>query len=205
MLDAQHRLKLLDFGFATHFEPGQQFTDFVGSPDYAAPEIVAAVPYQGPLVDVWAAGCVLFILSTSYLPFATADRIRSLSWAFPPGSTPSQPLLNLLEGIFQPPETRATMAQLLVHEWALDEANPIAVPTSMTELEVDQSVVDDMVEHYGWSKDEIHELLSAKVPKLHSQIVTTYSLLKHRKDHTDDSKPQAVWGQGGDKKKCALM
>ncbi len=30
-----------------------------GSPNYAAPELVAAVKYKGPAVDIWAMGVVL--------------------------------------------------------------------------------------------------------------------------------------------------
>lgn len=54
---------------------------------------------------------------TGYIPFATPDRIRSLKWDWPPGSTPSQSLQKLLSSIFQPAEKRATMDQLLAEPW----------------------------------------------------------------------------------------
>jgi serine/threonine protein kinase len=40
-----------------------------GSPSYAAPEIVSRQLYDGPPVDVWSLGVVLFAMITGYLPF----------------------------------------------------------------------------------------------------------------------------------------
>ncbi len=54
---------------------------------------------------------------TGYIPFATPDRIRSLKWDWPPGSTPSASLQKLLASIFQPADKRATMDQLLAEAW----------------------------------------------------------------------------------------
>jgi len=40
-----------------------------GSPLYASPELIGKKPYQGPEVDIWALGVVLFTLVTGSQPF----------------------------------------------------------------------------------------------------------------------------------------
>ncbi|KEG11963.1 serine/threonine protein kinase [Trypanosoma grayi] len=40
---------------------------------YAAPELVMGWPYKGELVDVWAAGVVLFVMLTGRFPFEEGD------------------------------------------------------------------------------------------------------------------------------------
>ncbi len=59
VMDSNHNLKLVDFGFACSFYTGQKMDVFCGSPDYAAPELVGNESYTGPEVDVWAMGVVL--------------------------------------------------------------------------------------------------------------------------------------------------
>jgi len=69
-LDANMNVKLGDFGLSTKFEWGTFLTESVGSPNYAAPELLQRnCSYQGPEVDVWAVGCVLFAMITGTLPF----------------------------------------------------------------------------------------------------------------------------------------
>jgi hypothetical protein len=60
---------------------------------------------------------------TGYIPFPTPDRIRSLKWDWPPGSTPSVSLQKLLASIFQPAEKRASMDLLLAEAWATEVQN----------------------------------------------------------------------------------
>ena len=56
MLDHDHRVKLVDFGFAARMNDGYWLSTSCGSPNYAAPEIISGQPYGGPEVDVWSAG-----------------------------------------------------------------------------------------------------------------------------------------------------
>ena len=54
-------VKLIDFGFATQYDPKKRETLQLGSPMYMAPELAASMPYDMK-VDVWALGAILFIL-----------------------------------------------------------------------------------------------------------------------------------------------
>jgi serine/threonine protein kinase len=69
VLDEDGVLKTIDFGFAAHFVPGQLLDVFHGSREYAAPEIVHEVPYEGPPVDVWSCGVILYDMVMGDLPF----------------------------------------------------------------------------------------------------------------------------------------
>ena len=69
VLDEHGKLKLIDFGFATTFEPPQSLDDFCASAEYAAPEVLCKVPYQGPPVDVWPLGVLLYEMVLGDLPF----------------------------------------------------------------------------------------------------------------------------------------
>lgn len=52
-------VKLCDFGFARLYTgPGDQYTDYVATRWYRAPELVVGDVQYGPPVDVWAIGCV---------------------------------------------------------------------------------------------------------------------------------------------------
>lgn len=48
-----------------------------GSKHYVAPELLDGQPYEGPAVDLWAAGVVLFALVTGAFPFDAASDRRS--------------------------------------------------------------------------------------------------------------------------------
>ena len=50
LLDVDNHLKLIDFGLSAFFLPGKPLRVNCGSPSYAAPEIVARKPYDGPPV-----------------------------------------------------------------------------------------------------------------------------------------------------------
>lgn len=69
LLDSKRSMKLIDFGLAAFYAPGKKLRVHCGSPSYAAPEIVARKMYEGPPVDVWSLGVVLFAMLAGFLPF----------------------------------------------------------------------------------------------------------------------------------------
>jgi serine/threonine protein kinase len=63
---------VVDFGFAAPLE-GRDGTGFQrtfrGTLAYMAPEILNREPYQGDSVDLFALGCILFVMRSGAMPF----------------------------------------------------------------------------------------------------------------------------------------
>uniref|UniRef100_T1GBQ5 Protein kinase domain-containing protein n=1 Tax=Megaselia scalaris TaxID=36166 RepID=T1GBQ5_MEGSC len=58
LLTAQGQVKLCDFGFARMLSAGENYTDYVATRWYRAPELLVGDTSYSTPVDVWAIGCV---------------------------------------------------------------------------------------------------------------------------------------------------
>lgn len=73
MLNQERQTKLIDFGIARHFKPGQtRDTMNLGTPGYAAPEQYGGLGQSDPRTDVYSLGAVLLQLVTGYNPVQAA-------------------------------------------------------------------------------------------------------------------------------------
>ncbi|KAF9990159.1 hypothetical protein BGZ75_003486 [Mortierella antarctica] len=64
------KVKLTDFGLAKVIEQeAPLLTTRCGSEDYAAPEIILGLPYDGREADIWSLGVLLYALLVGFLPF----------------------------------------------------------------------------------------------------------------------------------------
>ncbi|NXF04335.1 SIK2 kinase, partial [Smithornis capensis] len=69
LLDANMNIKLADFGFGNFYKSGEPLSTWCGSPPYAAPEVFEGKEYEGPHLDIWSLGVVLYVLVCGSLPF----------------------------------------------------------------------------------------------------------------------------------------
>lgn len=74
VLDGEGKIKLIDFGSAAYIKNGP-FDVFVGTIDYAAPEVLQGRPYRGKEQDVWALGILLYTIVYKENPFYNIEEI----------------------------------------------------------------------------------------------------------------------------------
>lgn len=123
LLDSDTNIRIIDFGLSAITAPGKRLKVFCGSPSYAAPEIVARRQYDGPPVDVWSLGVVLFAMICGYLPFHAGGDRQALCRKIMKGhyscpDTISAEAKDLLEQMLTvDPEARITLKQVLAHPW----------------------------------------------------------------------------------------
>ncbi|KAK6350360.1 hypothetical protein TWF696_006592 [Orbilia brochopaga] len=73
MVDYRGNLKIADFGMAALQPENTKFRSACGSPNYAAPEVIQSLPYNGSAADIWSAGVILYGMLTHRLPFDHTD------------------------------------------------------------------------------------------------------------------------------------
>ena len=120
LLDRNHSVKLVDFGFATWSPSHKPVQVFCGTPSYMAPEIVLKKDYRGPPADVWALGALLFRMLKGRSLFrgaSSADvykKIARFRGKFPANTLAEKLVARLLR---VEPSQRPTCDQILKDPW----------------------------------------------------------------------------------------
>ncbi|XP_063804610.1 MAP/microtubule affinity-regulating kinase 3 isoform X11 [Pseudophryne corroboree] len=190
LLDADMNIKIADFGFSNEFTVGNKLDTFCGSPPYAAPELFQGKKYDGPEVDVWSLGVILYTLVSGSLPFDGQNlkelRERVLRGKYRIPFYMSTDCENLLKRfLVLNPTKRGTLEQIMKDRWINagheeDELKPFVEP----ELDIaDQKRIDIMV-GMGYSREEIQESLSKMK---YDEITATYLLLGRKSTELDAS------------------
>uniref|UniRef100_A0A8C4RAA8 non-specific serine/threonine protein kinase n=1 Tax=Eptatretus burgeri TaxID=7764 RepID=A0A8C4RAA8_EPTBU len=106
-------VKIIDFGLAVIFTPGQIFYDACGTLEYMAPEMLKGEGYEGPASDVWSTG-ILFIklfAGTEFSGWGAIFRCNLPTFV-------SKSLASLLAGMTRKdPVERLTMQEIMNHTW----------------------------------------------------------------------------------------
>ncbi|KAG8449282.1 hypothetical protein GDO86_016084 [Hymenochirus boettgeri] len=122
LLDADMNIKIADFGFSNAFTVGNKLDTFCGSPPYAAPELFQGKKYDGPEVDVWSLGVILYTLVSGSLPFDGQNlkelRERVLRGKYRIPFYMSTDCENLLKRfLVLNPSKRGTLEQIMKDRW----------------------------------------------------------------------------------------
>ena len=136
LIDKYQTVRICDFGFGKFCERQQVLNTYCGSPFYAAPEMVTATPYQGPPVDMWSCGVILYAMLAGTLPFQGQDmpqlfrRINSCQYTLPEHI--SKDAANLIERLLcKNARHRITADECLKHPWLVQ--HPPAAKESTTQ------------------------------------------------------------------------
>ncbi|XP_061449405.1 serine/threonine-protein kinase SIK2 isoform X2 [Rhineura floridana] len=136
LLDNNMNIKIADFGFGNFYKSGEPLTTWCGSPPYAAPEVFEGQQYEGPQLDIWSMGVVLYVLVCGALPFDGPTlpilRQRVLEGRFRIPYFMSEECEHLIRRMLVlDPSKRLTIAQIKEHKWMLVEVpvqRPILYP-----------------------------------------------------------------------------
>ncbi|XP_013871398.1 MAP/microtubule affinity-regulating kinase 4 isoform X6 [Austrofundulus limnaeus] len=185
LLDADSNIKIADFGFSNEFTEGSKLDTFCGSPPYAAPELFQGKKYDGPEVDIWSLGVILYTLVSGSLPFdgqnlkELRERVLRGKYRVPfYMSTDCEGILRRF--LVLNPTKRCSLEQIMRDKWINvgyegDELKPHLQPE---ENFSDTSRVDVMV-GMGFGRDEIRESL---ISHKYNEITATYLLLGRKNE-----------------------
>ncbi|XP_069185706.1 serine/threonine-protein kinase MARK2 isoform X26 [Procambarus clarkii] len=183
LLDSEMVIKIADFGFSNEFTPGNKLDTFCGSPPYAAPELFQGKKYDGPEVDVWSLGVILYTLVSGSLPFDGSNlkelRERVLRGKYRIPFYMSTDCENLLKKfLVLNPARRASLETIMKDRWMNigyedDELKPYIEPV----MDYDDLKRIEILNEMGYSRTEIEESLKSQK---YDDVYATYLLLGRR-------------------------
>uniref|UniRef100_A0A671S978 MAP/microtubule affinity-regulating kinase 3 n=1 Tax=Sinocyclocheilus anshuiensis TaxID=1608454 RepID=A0A671S978_9TELE len=201
LLDADMNIKIADFGFSNEFTLGNKLDTFCGSPPYAAPELFQGKKYDGPEVDVWSLGVILYTLVSGSLPFDGQNlkelRERVLRGKYRIPFYMSTDCENLLKKfLILNPTKRGSLEQIMKDRWMNvghedNELKPYIEPQpdykdpKRTGQHPSSAGVwkRDIMLRMGYSLDEIQDAL---VKQKYNDVMATYLLLDYRNSELDE-------------------
>ncbi|KAJ6654216.1 hypothetical protein lerEdw1_007313 [Lerista edwardsae] len=189
LLDADMNIKIADFGFSNEFTFGNKLDTFCGSPPYAAPELFQGKKYDGPEVDVWSLGVILYTLVSGSLPFDGQNlkelRERVLRGKYRIPFYMSTDCENLLKKfLILNPSKRGTLEQIMKDRWMNvghedDELKPYVEPLP----DYKDPRRTDLMVSMGYTREEIQDSL---VSQKYNEVMATYLLLGYKNSELDN-------------------
>ncbi|XP_065563714.1 MAP/microtubule affinity-regulating kinase 3-like isoform X7 [Artemia franciscana] len=183
LLDSEMNIKIADFGFSNEFTVGNKLDTFCGSPPYAAPELFQGKKYDGPEVDVWSLGVILYTLVSGSLPFDGTTlrelRERVLRGKYRIPFYMSTDCENLLKKfLVLNPTKRASLEAIMKDRWMNlgfedDELKPFVEPDSDLN---DQKRIEILL-GMGYPRSDIEDSLKSQK---YDDVFATYLLLGRR-------------------------
>uniref|UniRef100_A0A674NPU5 MAP/microtubule affinity-regulating kinase 3 n=1 Tax=Takifugu rubripes TaxID=31033 RepID=A0A674NPU5_TAKRU len=189
LLDADMNIKIADFGFSNEFTLGNKLDTFCGSPPYAAPELFQGKKYDGPEVDVWSLGVILYTLVSGSLPFDGQNlkelRERVLRGKYRIPFYMSTDCENLLKKfLILNPSKRGSLEQIMRDRWMNvgyedEELKPYIEP----QPDYKDPKKTDIMLQMGFSLEEIQDSL---VNQKYNDVMAAYLLLDYRNSELEE-------------------
>ena len=170
LLDSKNNVKLADFGLSREFVRGDHLETYCGTFAYQAPEIFQRKEYEGPEIDVWSLGVILYELVTDNVPFgdssATNTKKRVLRGKYRIPSYVSTKCKNLIKKMLVlDPLQRASIDAIMKDEWfnidlEEEEAETKLSPKKPTFYAFNQNQIE-MLTEMGYKQQEVEISLQA--------------------------------------------
>ncbi|CAL7946674.1 unnamed protein product [Xylocopa violacea] len=170
LLDSEMNIKIADFGFSNEFTPGNKLDTFCGSPPYAAPELFQGKKYDGPEVDVWSLGVILYTLVSGSLPFD--------------GSTLRELRERVLRGKYRIPFYMSTDCENLLKKFL------VLNPTKRASLE---TIMKDKWMNMGYDDDELKPYLEPEPDYKDHKRIEALASMGYTRSEIEDSLGQAKY------------
>uniref|UniRef100_A0A8C6ID41 non-specific serine/threonine protein kinase n=1 Tax=Mus spicilegus TaxID=10103 RepID=A0A8C6ID41_MUSSI len=179
IVDEHGNVKIVDFGLGARFMPGQKLERLCGAFQFIPPEIFLGLPYDGPKVDIWALGVLLYYMVTGIFPFV--------------GSTLSEISKEVLQGRYEIPynlskdlrsmiglllatnaRQRPTAQDLLSHPWLQEGEKTVTFHSNGDTSFPDPDIMAAM-KNIGFHVQDIRESLKHRK---FDETMATYNLLR---------------------------
>ncbi|EGD81626.1 CAMK/CAMKL/MARK protein kinase [Salpingoeca rosetta] len=180
LLSQDLNIKIADFGFANQYRSGQKLDTFCGSPPYAAPELFQGREYDGPEVDVWSLGVILYTLVSGTLPFDGATlkdlRARVLRGKYRIPFFMSTECEDLLKKfLVLNPTRRTSLTAVMTDKWMNDgHANNPLEPFVEQDPDFANETRLALMETLGFRRESVQQSLRSR---LYDHHTATYLLL----------------------------
>uniref|UniRef100_A0A8D3CRF6 non-specific serine/threonine protein kinase n=1 Tax=Scophthalmus maximus TaxID=52904 RepID=A0A8D3CRF6_SCOMX len=190
LLDADMNIKIADFGFSNEFKLGSKLDTFCGSPPYAAPELFQGKKYDGPEVDVWSLGVILYTLVSGSLPFdgqnlkELRERVLRGKYRIPfYMSTDCENLLKKL--LVLNPGKRGSLQQIMKDRW-MNVGYEAEELKQFPEPEQDFNDLEriELMGTMGFPREEVMKALDGQK---YNEVTATYLLLGRKPAEVTDT------------------
>ena len=127
LLDIHNNIKICDFGVGKFVKNRKEILyDQCGTPAYIAPDILKNSGYEGPPVDIWSAGVVLYAMLSGMVPFKAHDMNKLheliLNGDYESLENVSKEAMSMIRSILETDcKKRLSAQEILNHPWMYDD------------------------------------------------------------------------------------
>eukprot|EP01137_Pigoraptor_chileana_P018351 Opistho-2@77687 len=181
LLDGHGNIKLIDFGLSNFMNKGKRLDTCCGSPMYAGPEMYRGAQYEGPEVDVWSMGVILFAMLEGTHPFQQPEDVVSGRFTMPTHlSKECQDLISRM--LVVDPARRVAVDQIYRHPWVNKDCDALERTFSIDQISLDSFQPDPEIvatmSDAGFSPSVV---LASLRSNSFNQVTATYHFLEEKK------------------------
>ncbi|XP_047410273.1 sperm motility kinase 2B-like [Sciurus carolinensis] len=185
MVDARGNVKMIDFGLSTSITSEKNFHEFWGTLSHLAPEMVLSQAYEGPPVDIWSLGIILYFLLTRSRPFMAPTthellKLIVLGSYNIPHHVPLQARKLIQEILTLNPKERPTAKKILEHPWLTQGEQYLPPHGTKSLIKRPDPEIMTIIFDKGY---DIYKTWVSLANRKFNAAMATYLILEHQKSH----------------------